>query len=74
MNRIITTMKSTLPEIGAAAAVGATSFSWIEATTQISMLVSAVIGIVVGIVAVWWNVERAMAARKERLYGKSSKE
>ena len=73
MQRIITTMKQTLPEVGGAVAVAATSFSWLEATTQVSMAVSAFVGIIVGLVAIWWNVERAMAARKERINGKAGK-
>lgn len=61
-------MKNTIAPEGstAIAAVAATSYSWIAAATDISMLISAMIGIVVGVVAIWWNVERAMAARKER--------
>lgn len=60
-------MKSTIAQTTApVAAVAATGYSWIGAATEISMLLSAMIGIVVGIVAIWWNVERAMAARKER--------
>ena len=61
-------MKNSVPEAGTAAvALSATTFSWVQAATQISQLVAAVVGIVVGVVAIWWNVERARAARKERL-------
>lgn len=50
----------------ATASVTATSYSWIAAATEISMLISAGVGIIVGLVAIWWNIERALVARRIR--------
>ena len=73
MNRITTIMKQTLPEVAGVTALSSISFSWLEAATQVSMALSAFVGIIVGLVAIWWNVERALAARKERINGTSRK-
>ncbi len=54
-------------DLSAAASAGLAATTWIADLNAVAQLGATVVAIVAGAGAAWWHIEKARAARKERL-------